>query len=109
MGAEGKEEERAKGVDFLYKLQDKMGKKVQKFGGGGPVEKEEPEVEKGEFVPSKKYGKLDEDKKRKLLRERQKMLQMAKKMGINVEMKKYKDGGEIEPDYDRFLKLETRS
>ena len=30
---------------------------------------------------------------------------MAKKMGINVEMKKYKDGGEIEPDYDRFLKF----
>ena len=104
MGAKDKKDEREKGVDFLYKLQDRMDK-VEKFGGGGPVEKEEPEVEKGEFVPSKEYGKLDEDKKRKLLRERQKMLQMAKKMGIKVEMKKYKDGGEIEPDYDRFLKF----
>ncbi len=104
MGAEGEGEERKKGVDFLYKLQDRMDK-VEKFGGGGPVEKEEPEVEKGKFVPSKKYGKLDEDKKRKLLRERQKMMQMAKKMGIKVEMKKYKEGGEIEPDYDRFLKF----
>ena len=34
MGAKGKEEERKKGVDFLYKLQDKMGK-VEKFSKGG--------------------------------------------------------------------------
>ena len=34
MGAKGKEEERKKGVDFLYKLQDKMGK-VEKFAKGG--------------------------------------------------------------------------
>ena len=34
MGAKGKEEQRAKGVDFLYKLQDKMGK-VEKFAEGG--------------------------------------------------------------------------
>jgi len=91
------------GVDFLYKLQDKMGDKVQKFGGGGPVKKKEPEVKKGKFTPSEKYGKLDEDKKRKLLRERQKMLRMAKELGVTVEFTKYKDGGEIKPDYDRFL------
>ena len=36
MGANGKEEERAKGVDFLYKLQDKMDK-VEKFKNGGQV------------------------------------------------------------------------
>ena len=29
MGAKGKEEERKKGVDFLYKVQDKMGKKAE--------------------------------------------------------------------------------
>ena len=52
------------------------------------------EVKKGKFTPSEKYGKLDEDKKRKLLRERQKMLQMAKELGVNVEFTKYKDGGE---------------
>lgn len=103
MGAEDKDEQREIGVDFLYKLQDKMGDKVQKFGGGGPVKKKEPEVKKGKFTPSEKYGKLDEDKKRKLLRERQKMLQMAKELGVNVEFTKYKDGGEIKPDYDRFL------
>ena len=34
MGAKSKEEQRAKGVDFLYKLQDKMGK-VEKFAKGG--------------------------------------------------------------------------
>lgn len=69
---------------------------VKEYGGGGPVKDKEPEVKKGKFVPSKKYGKLDEDKKRKLLRERQKMMQMAKKMGINVELKKYKKGGKVE-------------
>jgi hypothetical protein len=36
MGAEDKEEERKKGVDFLYKLQDKMDK-VEKFQEGGEV------------------------------------------------------------------------
>ena len=36
MGANGKEEERAKGVDFLYKLQDGMDG-VQKFDNGGEV------------------------------------------------------------------------
>jgi len=103
MGAEDKDEQREMGVDFLYKLQDKMGDKVQKFGGGGPVKKKEPEVKKGKYTPSEKYGKLDEDKKRKLLRERQKMLRMAKELGVTVEFTKYKDGGEIKPDYDRFL------
>jgi len=34
MGAKGKEEERKKGVDFLYKLQDKMDK-AEKFAKGG--------------------------------------------------------------------------
>ena len=34
MGAKGKEEERKKGVDFLYKLQDRM-HKVEKFAEGG--------------------------------------------------------------------------
>ena len=34
MGAKGKEEERKKGVDFLYKLQDRMDK-VEKFAEGG--------------------------------------------------------------------------
>ncbi len=42
MGANGKEEERAKGVDFLYKLQDKMDK-VEKFQNGGQV-REEPKM-----------------------------------------------------------------
>ena len=34
MGAKGKKQERKKGVDFLYKLQDRMGK-VEKFSEGG--------------------------------------------------------------------------
>jgi hypothetical protein len=38
MGANGKEEERAKGVDFLYKLQDGMDG-VQKFDNGGEAKK----------------------------------------------------------------------
>ena len=93
MGAEGEGEERKKGVDFLYKLQDRMDK-VEKFGGGGPVEGKELKSGKGKFVPSKEFQKLSDKKKKKLVRERQKLLQMAREMGLNVKFKKYKDGGE---------------
>ena len=41
MGAEGKDEEREKGVDFLYKLQDKM-HKIEKRAEGGEI-KADPE------------------------------------------------------------------
>jgi hypothetical protein len=41
MGAEGKEEERQKGVDFLYKLQDKM-HKIENRAEGGEI-KADPE------------------------------------------------------------------
>ena len=47
MGAEDKEEERKKGVDFLYKLQDKMDK-VEKFDEGGEVK--DPDMYEQRFI-----------------------------------------------------------
>ena len=97
LGAKDKEDQREKGVEFLYKLQDKMDKKVEKFGGGGSV-----------------------DSKNEKLRKRQKLLAELKAAKIKVTIEKPKKkklsiddlidmpfakGGEIKADPERFLKF----
>jgi hypothetical protein len=97
LGAKDKKDQREKGVEFLYKLQDKMDKKVEKFGGGGSVES-----------------------KNEKLRKRQKLLAELKAAKVKVTIKKPKKkklsvddlidmpfakGGEIKADPERFLKF----
>jgi len=97
LGAKDKKDQRKKGVEFLYKLQDKMDKKVEKFGGGGSVES-----------------------KNEKLRKRQKLLAKLKAAKVKVTIKKPKKkklsvddlidmpfakGGEIKADPERFLKF----
>ena len=75
MGAKDKEEERKKGVDFLYKLQDKMDK-VEKLAEGGEI-KADPErflkfMDKGvNYSLMKKRiqkAKISKEEKEKLLK-----------------------------------------
>jgi hypothetical protein len=75
MGAEGKEEERQKGVDFLYKLQDKM-HKIENRAEGGEI-KADPErflkfMDKGvSYSLMKKRiqkAKIPKEEKEKLLK-----------------------------------------
>ena len=53
LGAKDKEDQRKKGIEFLYKLQDKMDKKVKKFGGGGSVESKNEKLRKRQKLLAK--------------------------------------------------------
>jgi len=53
LGAKDKEDQREKGIEFLYKLQDKMDKKVKKFGGGGSVESKNEKLRKRQKLLAK--------------------------------------------------------